>query len=161
MPRTQGNAFIFGHGNWKIDFKITTWNLLSFYRSGACQNVVKISKTYGVKVAALKEIRLKGTGKIRLSEHEIYFLGIVERHIYGSGFVVNKLLAPHIKKCRPVSEKISVLSTAVLNNRPIDIILVSVHASMDTNGDNMKNRFFNEDLDRIYNRLPKKTIKLS
>lgn len=86
---------------------------------------------------------------------------MVDRHIYGSGFAVNKLLAPHIKEFRPVTEKIAVLSTTVLNNKSIDITLVSVHASIDTNGDNMKNRFFNEDLDRIYNRLPKNTIKLS
>lgn len=57
MPRTQRNGFNFRHGNRKKDFKIMTYNLLSLYKTGACQNLVEILGTYKVKVAALQEIR--------------------------------------------------------------------------------------------------------
>jgi len=127
--RAQRNGFTFGHGNRKVDFKIATWNLLSLYRTGTCQNLVKVLRTYGVKVAALQGIRWKGTGQIRVNDYEIYFSGMVDRHSYGCGFAVHKPLVPHIKEFRPVSERIAVLR---INSRPIDLILICVHAPTDT-----------------------------
>jgi len=152
MPQTQRNGFTFGHGNWKVDFKIVTWNLLSLYRTGTCQNLVEVLRTCEVKVAVLQEIRWKVTEQIRVNNYEIYFSGMVDRHSYRCGFAVHKSLVPHIKEFRPVSERIAVLR---INSRPIDLILVCVHAPME----NMKNTFY-EDLDRTYERLPGNTIKM-
>lgn len=98
IPRTQRNGFTFGHGNRKVDFKITTWNLLSFYRIDACQNLVEVLRTYGVKVATLQEIRWRGTGQVRVKDYKIYFSGMVDKHSYESGFPVYKSLVPHIKE---------------------------------------------------------------
>jgi len=105
-------------------------------------------------VAALQEIRWKGTGQIRVNDYEIYFSGMVDRHSYRCGFVVYKSLVPHNKEFRPDSERIAVLR---INSRPIDLILVCVHAPADTSMDNMKNTFY-EDLDRTYDRLPGNTF---
>lgn len=46
-----------------------------------------------------------------------------------------------------------------INSRPIDFILVCVHAPTDMSEDNMKNTFY-EDVDRTYDRLPGNTIKI-
>lgn len=122
-PRTQRNGFNFGHGNRKVDFKIATWNILSLYRSGACQNLVDVLGMYKVKVAAFQEIRWKGTGQVTVKDYEIYFSGMADKHSFGSGFAVQKSMIPHIKEFRPISERIAVLK---IKNRPIDLILICV-----------------------------------
>jgi len=128
MPLTQRNGFNLGHGNRKVDFNIVTWNLLSLYRTGAWQNLVEVWRTYKFKVGELQEIRWKVTGQVRVNDYEIYFSGIIDRHNFGSGFAVHKSMVPHIKEFRSVSEKIAVLR---INSRPIDLILMCVHAPVD------------------------------
>jgi len=131
-PRTQRNGFNFGHGNQKVDFKIATWNILSFYRSGACQNLVEVLGTYKVKIAALQEIRWKGAGQVTVKDYEIYFSGMVDRHSFGSGFAVHRSMVPHVKEFRPVSERIAVMG---IKSRPVDLILICVHAPTNTSED--------------------------
>jgi len=77
-PQTQRIGFNFGHGNRKVNYKMATWNILGLYRSGACQNLVEVLGTYKVKIAALQEIRWKGTGQVTVKDYEIYFSGMVE-----------------------------------------------------------------------------------
>lgn len=124
-PRTQSSGFNFGHGNRKVDFKIANWNILILYRSGACQNLAEVLGTYEVKVAALQEIRWKGTGQVTVKDYEIYFSGMVDRHSFGSGFAVHKSMVPHIKEFRPILERIAVMR---IKSRPTDLILICVHA---------------------------------
>jgi exonuclease III len=155
-PRTQRNGLNFEHGNRKVDFKIVTWNILSLYRSGACQNLVELLGAYKVKIAALQEIRWKRTGQVPVKDYEIYFSGMVDRHSFGSGFTVHKSMVPRIKEFRPISEKIVVMR---IKSRQIDLILICVHAPTETSEVHVKDAFY-EDLDTTYERLPGNVIKI-
>jgi hypothetical protein len=106
-----------------------TWNILSLYRSGACQNLVQVLGTYKVKIAALQEIRWNGTGQVTVKDYEIYFSGMVDRHSFESGFAVHKSMVPYIKEFRPISERIAVMR---IKSRPIDLILICVYAPTET-----------------------------
>jgi hypothetical protein len=46
-----------GHGIQKTGLKITTWNTLNLYRTGACPNLTDVQETYGIQIIALQEIR--------------------------------------------------------------------------------------------------------
>lgn len=44
--------------NWKNkEIKVATWNALSLYRTGVCQNLTNVLNKYHVKIAALQKIR--------------------------------------------------------------------------------------------------------
>lgn len=81
---------------------------------------------------------------------------MVDRHNFGSGFAVQKSIVPHIKEFRPISERIAVMR---IKSRPLDLILICVHAPTDTSEDHVKDAFY-EDLDTTYERLPGNAIKM-
>ncbi|KAL4083714.1 hypothetical protein QTP88_029030 [Uroleucon formosanum] len=112
--------------------------------------------TYKVKIAALQEIRWKGAGQVTVKDYEIYFSGMVDRHSFGSGFAVHRSMVPHVKEFRPVSERIAVMR---IKSRPVDLILICVHAPTNTSEDYIKDAFY-EDLDTTYERLPGNAIKI-
>jgi len=56
-PRTQINGVKTKHRIQKTGLKIATWNSLSLYRTGACQNLTGVIETFGIQVIALQEIR--------------------------------------------------------------------------------------------------------
>lgn len=106
-------------------------------------------------MVALLEIRWKGTEQIRVNDYKIYFSGVEDRHIYGSGYAVHKLLVPPIKELRPVSESITVLRINSKPRRYINMCLCSTDASED----NMKDTFY-KNLNRRYVRLLESAIKI-
>jgi hypothetical protein len=62
QPRTWRKGYKLGHGNRKTGIKIATWNTLSLFRTGACQNLTDVLETYGIHIAALQEIRWSENG---------------------------------------------------------------------------------------------------
>lgn len=65
-----------GNGKPKCkEIKIATWNTLSLYRTGACQNLTDVLKEYHVTITALQEIRWTDTGRINVNK---YILSIIE-----------------------------------------------------------------------------------
>lgn len=117
---------------------------------------MEVLGTYTVKVSVLQEIRWKGTGQVTVKDYEIYFSGMVDRHTFESGFAVQKSMVPHIKEFIPMSERIAVIR---IKSRPIDLILICVHAPTDTSEDHIKEVFY-EDLDTIYERLSGNVIQI-
>ena len=79
-----------------------------------------------------------------------------ERHAFGCGFAVHESLEPYIKEFNPISERITLLR---VDTKPLNIILVCVHAPTETGEENMKDVFY-EDLSQIYDKLPGNVIKL-
>lgn len=112
---------------------------------------MEVLGTYKVKIAALQEIMWKGTGHLTVKDYEIYFSEMVDRHSF-----VHRSMVPHIKEFRPVSERITVMR---IKSRPIDLILICVHAHMDTSEDHIKDAFY-EDLVTTYERLSGNIIKV-
>jgi hypothetical protein len=60
------------NGNVEIRIRITIWNILSLYRTGACQNLTEVLKKCNASIAALQEIRWTDTRQIRIGEYIIY-----------------------------------------------------------------------------------------
>lgn len=79
-----------------------------------------------------------------------------EGHIFGCGFAVHETLEPHVKEFNPVSERIAILR---VDTKPLNIILVYVHAPTEIGKENTKDIFY-EELSQIYDKLPGNTIKL-
>jgi hypothetical protein len=50
------------------EIKIATWNTLSLYRTGACQNLADVLKEYNVTIAALQEVRWTSTGQVKIND---------------------------------------------------------------------------------------------
>ncbi|KAL4126110.1 hypothetical protein QTP88_010339 [Uroleucon formosanum] len=156
QPRTQINGTKTGHGIQKTGIKIVTWNTLSLYRTGACQNLTNVLDTYGIQITALQEIRWPGKGQLKVGKYIVYFSGMEEGHAFGCGFAVHESLEPYVKEFNPISERITLLR---VDTKPLNIILVCVHALTETGEENMKDAFY-EDLSQIYDKLPGNVIKL-
>ncbi|XP_015371362.1 PREDICTED: craniofacial development protein 2-like [Diuraphis noxia] len=156
QPRIWRNGYKLGHGNWKIGIEIATWNTLNHFRIGACQNLSDVLETYGIHIAALQEIRWSGNGQLKVGKYIIYFSGMEERHIFGSGFTVHETLEPYIKEFNPVSERIAVLR---VDTKPLNIVLVCTHAPTDTRDEDIKDAFY-EELAHTYDNIPGNVIKL-
>lgn len=80
----------------------------------------------------------------------------MEGHAFGCGFAVHESLEPYVKEFNPISERISLIR---VDTKPLNIILVCVHAPTETGEENMKDAFY-EDLSQIYDKLPGNVIKL-
>ncbi|KAL4148527.1 hypothetical protein QTP88_002756 [Uroleucon formosanum] len=142
------NGIKTGHGIRKTGIKITTWNTLSLYRTGACQNLTDVLDTYGIQIIALQEIRWPGKGQLKVGKYIVYFSGMEERHAFGCGLAVHESLKPYVKEFNPISETITLLR---VDTKPLNIILVCVHAPTEIEEENVK---ICEDLSQIYNKLP-------
>jgi len=155
-PRTQINGTKTGHGIRKTGLKIATWNTLSLYRIGACQNLTDVLETYGIQIVALQEIRWPGNGQLKVGKYIVYFSGMEEGHSFGCGFAVHETLEPYVKEFNPISERMTLLR---VDMKPLNIILVCIHAPTETGEENTKD-FFYENLSQIYDKLPRNVIKL-
>jgi len=56
-PRTRLHGFKTSFWKRNADFKIATWNVTSWYKISASQNLADVLSTYDIKVAAIQEIR--------------------------------------------------------------------------------------------------------
>jgi exonuclease III len=59
-----------------MEFKIATWNIMSLYRTEACQNLVEVLDVYKIKVAGIQEVRWAGKGQLKVGKYIIYFSGM-------------------------------------------------------------------------------------
>jgi exonuclease III len=156
QPRTWRIGYKLGHGKRTVELKIATWNITSFFRIGSCQNLIDVIRTYGIKVAALQEIRRTGAGQLKVGEYVIFYSGLESSHFFGSGFAVHESLEPYVREFNPVSERIAVLR---INTTPINMVLICVHAPTEVSTDNGKDAFY-ENLDRVYDKIPGNVIKV-
>lgn len=40
-----------------MEFKIAAWNVMSVFRTAACQNLLEVLDVYKIKVAGIQEVR--------------------------------------------------------------------------------------------------------
>jgi len=80
-----------------------------------------------------------GNGQLKVGRYIIYFSGMVERHIFGSGFAVHESLEPYIKEFNLVSKRIAVLR---FNTNSLNIVLMCAHAPMETGEENINDTFY-------------------
>ncbi|VVC34371.1 Endonuclease/exonuclease/phosphatase,Reverse transcriptase domain [Cinara cedri] len=93
---------------------------------------------------------------MKVGHYIVYFSGLADGHYFGSGFAVHEKLETYVKEFIPISERMSCLK---LNTTPINIILVCVHAWMETSEDEVKDGFYNK-LDETWDSLCGNTVKI-
>jgi len=71
QPRTQRNGLQIGHGKRTMEFKIATWNVMSLFRNGACQNLGEVLDVYKIKVSGIQEVRWAGKGQLKVGKYII------------------------------------------------------------------------------------------
>jgi hypothetical protein len=65
------------------EIKISTWNTLSLYRTGSCQNLADVLKEYNITIAAHQVVRWTGTGQVKINDFTIYYKGLDDSHQFG------------------------------------------------------------------------------
>lgn len=134
------------------DIRFTSWNVRSLYRPGAIYQVTKELQNYGIAIAALQEVRWPGNGECALdSGFTLFYSGSdADKHINGTGFLVDKRALPGIIRFQPVSDRISVLR---VKSRFFNITVVNVYAPTNLADDETKDSFY-EDLENVFDEIP-------
>jgi len=133
-----------------------TWNILSLYHTGACQNLIEVLEKNNVSIAALQEIKWTGTCQIRCGEYIIYFKRMESRHSFGTGFALHKDYETRVVKFNPISEQISSIR---IRMTPIDLFIINIHSPIENSEEDVKESFYDK-LTRLYSYAPGNVIKL-
>lgn len=72
---------------------IGTWNVLSWYRTGASLQTIEQRETLNMDITAVQKITWPEPGNIRIKNSVVFYSGSREgKHEFGTGFVINKHL---------------------------------------------------------------------
>lgn len=123
------------------DIRIATWNILSLYRTGACQNLTEVLKKYNVSIATLQEIRWTGTGQCRIGEYPIYYEGLEDKHHFSTGYAIHRDYESRVAEFKPISERVSAIR---VKTTPIDLFIINIHAPTENSEEDVKESFYDE-----------------
>jgi len=70
--------------------EVGSWNVLFLYQSGALKMLLSQLDSCKMDITAIQEIRMTGEGIIDKKNHTIFYSCDRKRHMFGTGFVVNK-----------------------------------------------------------------------
>jgi exonuclease III len=86
------------------DLRIATWNVLSLYRSGAYRTLGDVMKNNKVDIVMVQEVRLVGNEVLESKEctFSFYYSCHTEKHIFGTGFLVDKRTGHMILDFKPI-----------------------------------------------------------
>ncbi|CAG4991264.1 unnamed protein product [Colias eurytheme] len=107
---------------------------------------------YRIGIAALQEVRWPGNGECQLeSGHTLFYSGSdFDRHVNGTGFLVDKHFLPNVIQFKPISDRISILR---LKTKFFNITLLNAYAPTEQAHDDIKDEFY-EHLDQVYDNIP-------
>jgi len=71
------------------DFYIATWNVLSLHRAGMLKEVPVEQEKYSINIAAIKEIRWRGSAVLVTGNFILMYSGN-ESNIIGTNFILNR-----------------------------------------------------------------------
>lgn len=87
---------------WNTDYKTATWNVISVFRTGTSQILVKVLNIYNIKVVVIQRVRLKRVGQITSGEYTIFFFGMENALYFGRDFAIHRTLVPDSQTPRRV-----------------------------------------------------------
>jgi len=82
--------------------------MLSLYRSGTLQNLIKIMQEYKTGLLAVQEVKLLGWSIIE-KDCRIYYSCDNEENIFGAGCIVNKHIRSRVIIFKPIDMRLWVL----------------------------------------------------
>lgn len=140
------------------DIKLGQWNVLSLYRLGSLRLLLKELDKYNIDLAAIQEIRWKGSGLLEKRYHTIYYScqEQCQRHSFGTGFVVRGRTRDLVIGFTPMNPRICILR---LKGKFYNYSIVSCHAPTEVTPEDEKEVFY-DTLDRVFDSCPKSDIKI-
>ena len=139
------------------DLSFATWNVRSLYKPGAMREMCDQLLLYKVDICAVQEMRWPGNGVIHKPKYALFYSGNNnDKHQFGTGFYVNKLILNNILDFQPISERICVLR---VKSKFYNITLMSIHAPTEEKSDLIKEQFYME-LENVYDKIPKYDMKI-
>ena len=133
------------------DFRIGTWNVLTMLQAGKLAEITDELISYGIKIAALQEIRWKDEGELRKKHYSVFYSGSKKEGHKGTGFWVSKTARESVLGFEPINNRLCLLK---LKGKFQNITLVSVYAPTEESEEEEKDNFY-EDLDKTFQKVSK------
>ncbi|KIH67563.1 endonuclease/exonuclease/phosphatase family protein [Ancylostoma duodenale] len=137
--------------------KIATWNIRTGHHVGQKEAVIRDLLRYGISIAILSELRLTGSGRLRVASPNnndewmmlYYSRGGGEQQTEGVGFALDRKTCDSVIAFQPVSSIIAVLTLG----GTIRTHIVAVYAPMEITADSSKDQFYSQ-LQQVIDSLP-------
>jgi len=113
-------------------------------------------KKYRAHIPAIQEIRWTGKGILQKKECDVYYSCHERRHVFGTGFVVDKKVKHIVLDFVPISERICCLH---VKGRFFNMSIINAHAPTEDKEDSIKDEFY-EVLEKIYDSRLKNDMKI-
>jgi hypothetical protein len=137
------------------DLRVGSWNVLSLHQSGALKMLLSQPDLYKMDITAIQEIRWIVEGIIDKKNHTIFYSCDRKRHMFGTGFIVNKRIKHLVTDFKAKTPRICRICVRGLF---FNYSLICVRAPTEEKDDDEKVNFY-EDLNQIYDEYPKKRCK--
>lgn len=109
-----------------------------------------------VDIAAIQEVRWKGSGNVQGRNYIIFYSGSSEKHAFGTAFVVPSRLKQAVMDFQPINERLCKLR---LRGKKCHMTLINVHAPTEEKSEEEKDIFYDE-LDRALAASPASDMKI-
>ena len=126
----------------KKSWNFGTWNVRTLNNDGAIEEMENQVSKYKLKILALQEMRITGTGTRDLKKGRIYYSGTTNgKHEEGVGLYVDRKLVPSVVDFKPISSRLAYMR---IHTQWIKTSLVVVHAPTDVSEDTEKDDWYNQ-----------------
>lgn len=137
---------------WK---KSENWKTVQYFGIWNVRTLFKRIKIYGIRVAALQEIRWKDLGTISVNDKIFIYSDCTDQRQLETGYTIHKNLIPTVNEFRSISPRNSLL---IVVTKWIDISFVCVHAPTEEKPQDEKDIFYDK-LETTLNSLPSNRIQ--
>ncbi|XP_046986182.1 craniofacial development protein 2-like [Schistocerca americana] len=131
-------------------------NFLCHYRPGTIQTMVPEIKQYKLDLVVVQETGWLGEGTHKEDGYTLFYGGCVDKHEFGTGFVIHNKAANSVKEFKAVNKRISYI---VLGNQESDITFINVHAPTEDKTDDKKEEFYHQ-LEQTIESTPTRNIRI-
>lgn len=150
-----------GPENWKRPrkfYSFGSWNVRSLFRTGSIKTLLTELTKYKLDIVAIQESKLLGKEIMDMKTHTIFKSGKIEgNREFGTAFIVNKKLIPHVKDFKPVDERICALR---IRAKFANIWLINAHAPTEEKYDSDKDDFYSR-MELLYDSLLINDVKIA
>jgi hypothetical protein len=89
---TAGQTTLIRHNKWKRinEIRLFTWSVLSIFRPVSLRMLTDVLSDYRPDITAIQKLRWVGSGAMQKCHYDLYYSCHGSKHIFGTGFVVNK-----------------------------------------------------------------------
>ncbi|XP_022188473.1 craniofacial development protein 2-like [Nilaparvata lugens] len=138
-----------------MDWKLASWNVRTLFRPGALNGLTDQLKKYRVDVAALQEVRWRGSHILKTKDYTILCSGN-NTNTFGTAFVVHNNLLGQLIDFKDIDER---MCSIRMRGRFSTITLISAHAPMEESDEDAKDAFYDR-LEQLYHEAPAHDVKI-